>query len=65
MQLEQNTPIIDIDDNASGNFWSYGDEKSTLEEQNIENDYRNLVGKSSDTESYTRDGLSDVFLKLS
>ncbi len=34
------------------------DEKSTLAEQDIKRDHRNLVGESSDTRSHARDGLS-------
>ena len=43
-------------DNASDNFEVYEDEKSTPEVQDIEKDYRDLVGKSSDTKSRTRVG---------
>ncbi len=58
MQPKQDTLILGKDDNALGNFVPYEDEKSTLEEQDIERDHRNLIGKSSDTESRARDGLS-------
>ncbi len=58
MQPEQNTPIPGKDDNTSGNFGLYEDEKSTLEEQDIKADYRNLVSESSDIGSHARDGLS-------
>ncbi len=34
------------------------DEESTLAEQNIEGDHRNLVSESSDTRNRARDGLS-------
>ncbi len=33
------------------------DEKSILEEQDIERNYRNLIGKSSDTWSHIKDSL--------
>ncbi len=55
---KQDTPIPRENDNASGNFGPHEDEESTLKEQDIEEDHRNLVGKSSDTESYTSDDLS-------
>ncbi len=58
MQPEQNNPILGEDDNTSGNLGSHEDEESTLEEQDIEGDHRNLVGESSDTRSRVRDGLS-------
>ena len=46
------------DDDVSENFVPHKDEKSTLKEQEMEGDYRDLVGKSSDTGSRARDGLS-------
>ncbi len=58
MQLKQDTPIPKEDENTSDNFGLHGDEKSILEEQDIEVDHRNSVGKSSDTGSHARDGLS-------
>ena len=58
MQFKQNIPIPEEDDNTSKNFGPYEDEEFTLKEQEIEKDYTNLVSKSSDTESYIRDGLS-------
>ncbi len=58
MQPKQDTPILGEDDNTSGNLGPHEDEESTLVEQDIERNYRNLVGKSSDTGSHTRDGLS-------
>ena len=45
------------DNYASEIFGPHEDEKSILEEQEIERDHRNLVGKSSDTRSDARDGL--------
>lgn len=59
MQPKQDTLILGEDDNTSENVGFYEDEKSTLEEQDIEEDHRNLVGKSSDTESCVRDDLSE------
>ena len=46
------------DENASKNVGPHEDEESILEEQDIEEDHRNLGGKSSDTRSCARDGLS-------
>ena len=51
-------PILGKDHNTSENFGLYKDEESPLEEQDIEKDYTNLVGKSLDTKNYIRDGLS-------
>lgn len=42
--------------NASDNFEPYKDEGSTIEAQDIERDYKDLVGKSSDTGSNARTG---------
>ncbi len=58
MQPKQDMPIPGEDDNTSDNFGLYEDEEFILEEQDIESDYRNLVGESSDTGSHARDGLS-------
>ncbi len=54
---EQDIPILEEDDNASGNFGPHEDEESTLEEQDIENDHKNLVGESSDTGNRANEGL--------
>lgn len=48
---------MEEDYNISDNFRFYLDEEFTLDEQDIERDYRDLIGQSSDTESYTSDGL--------
>ncbi len=58
MQLKQDTPIPGEDNNALETFEPYKDEKSILEKQNIERDYKNLVGKSSDIEICTKNSLS-------
>ncbi len=58
MQPKQYIPILRENENISDNFGLYEDEESILEEQNIEGDHRNSVGKSSDTGSHARDGLS-------
>ena len=58
MQPKQNMPIPRENNNASENFKPHEDEKSTLEEQNIEGDHTNLVSENSDIGSYTRNGLS-------
>ncbi len=57
MQPKQDILIPGEGDNVSGNFEPHEDEESILEEQEIERDHRNLVGKSSDTGSHARDGL--------
>lgn len=44
-------------DNALMNFRLYKDEEFILEEQEIERDYRNLVGKSFDIRRHTKDNL--------
>lgn len=43
---------------ALDDFELYKDEKFISKMQNIKRDYRNLIDKSSDIESYTRDNLS-------
>ncbi len=58
IQPKQNIPIPGKDDNTSRNFGPYEDEKSTLKEQDIEGDHKNLVGESLDIGSRTRNGLS-------
>ena len=57
MQPKQNTLIPREDDNTSKNFGIYKDEESILEEEDIEDNHTNLVGKSLDTKSRVRDGL--------
>lgn len=49
--------MLGKDDNALDNFGFYEDEESTPKIQDIEGDYRDLVGNSSDTGSYIRDDL--------
>ena len=44
MQPKQNTPIPEKDENASENVGPHENEESILEEQDIEEDYRNLGG---------------------
>ena len=56
MQSKQDMPILREDNNASDNFSPYEDNESTPEVQNIERDYRDLVGKSSNTRSRARAG---------
>lgn len=51
--------ILGEDNNTLENFELYEDEKSILEKQDIKRDLKNLVNKSSDTGSCTRDGLSE------
>ena len=57
MQSKQDTPMPGEDDNALENFGPYKNEESTLKEQKMERDYRDLVCKSLDTGSRARDGL--------
>lgn len=58
IQLKQNTPLPGKNDNAFKNFGLNKNEKSTLEEQNIEKDYRNLIDESKNTKSHARNSLS-------
>ena len=58
MKSEQDTSMPGEDDDASENFGSHEDEKSTLKKQEMERDQRDFVGKSSNIGSYTRDGVS-------
>ena len=46
------------DDNVSHNFAPYKVEKSTPKAQDIEGDYRDLIGKSSDIRSCARVGYT-------
>lgn len=48
------------DDNVLENFEPHEDEKFILEEQDIEGDHRDLIGKSLDTKSHLRVGLSEL-----
>ena len=54
MKPKQDMPMPEEDYNVSDNFGSYEDEGSIPEAQDIEEDHRNLVGKSSDTRSHTK-----------
>ena len=54
MQPKQNTPIPGEEENLG----PYENEKLTLEEDDIEKDYRNLEDKSLDIKSHARDGLA-------
>ena len=56
MQPEQNILMRGEDDNASDNFEPYEDEDSKSKVQNIEEDHKNLVGKSSDIRRRAREG---------
>ena len=58
MQTKQNTLISGQDENTSANIGPYEDEKLTLEEQDIEEDHKNLGGKSSNIRSRIKEGLS-------
>ncbi len=50
-------PILKKDDNISENFEFYKDENFILKEQDITEDYRNLVGKRLDIRSHIKDSL--------
>ena len=52
-------PIQGDDYNASNIFRPYKDEESTLEKQDIERDYTNLVRENSNTGSRAKNGLSE------
>lgn len=58
MQPKQNILIPGEDDNILENFGSYENEKSTLKEQDIEKNHEKLAGKSSNTRSCVKNGLS-------
>ena len=58
MQPKQNIPIPTKNENALENIRSHEDEKSILEKQDNEKDYRILGGKSLDTGSHAKDCLS-------
>lgn len=45
-------------DNGLKKFGFYKDKEFILEKQNIERDYRNLIGESLDIKSHVRDGFS-------
>lgn len=55
VQLAQDILMPGEADNLFDNFESHKDEESRLEKQNIKDNYRDLVGESSDAGSYTRD----------
>ncbi len=57
MQSNQETPIPGGDNNALENFGPHEDQKSILKEQDIEENHKNLIGKSSDIRSHIKDGL--------
>ena len=63
MQPKQNILILGEDDNISENFRPHENKESTLEKQDIEGDYTNLIGKSWDTGNCPRDGLSRRILQ--
>lgn len=59
MQLKQDMPMPGKDSNVSDNIRPYKDEEFRPEAQNIEKDYKDLVGKILDTGSRAKDSLSD------
>ena len=58
MQPEEDMPMLRKDDNASVYFEPHKSEEYTLNEQDIERDHRDSMGKSSNTRSFARDNLS-------
>lgn len=58
MKLKQDTLILGEDDDKLKNFGLHKDEKFILEEQDIEGDFRNLMGEISNTGSCVKNGLS-------
>ncbi len=54
---EKDTLIPRENDNVSKNLKFHEDEKSTIKEQDIEKNHKNLVSKNSDTRSYAKNGL--------
>lgn len=58
LQSEQNIPIMREENNLSHHFGSHKDEKWALKGPVIEKNYINFVGKSLNTENYTRNMLS-------
>ena len=58
MQPKQNIPILGEDENISNNDGLYENKKSILEEQDIEKNHKNLEGKSLNTRSRAKNGLS-------
>lgn len=59
MQPKQDISISGKNENISENFGFYKNEKSLLEEQDIEKDHRNLIGKRLDIENYAFNSLSE------
>ena len=58
MQAKQNIPMPGEDNNAPEYFGLHKDKKYILNQQDIEGDCGDLVGKSSDTRIDGKDGLS-------
>lgn len=57
--------MIEKNDDILENFELHKDEKYIPKKQNIEKNFKNLIYKSLDTRSYTKNGISDIFLKMS
>lgn len=57
MQPKQDMSMPGKNDSASEYFRPYEDNKYTLNKQNIEKDHRNLVSKSLDLKSHTKNNL--------
>ena len=58
IQSKQDMLMLEEDDNVLENFGPYEDEEFIMKKQEIEGDQRDLVGKSLDTRSRAKDGLS-------
>ena len=60
MQFKQDMSMPGEDNDVTENFRLYENEESKLKKQEMERDQRDLVGKSLDTRSNARDGLSEL-----
>ena len=57
MQLKQDIPMLEENNNTSDNFGPHKDENSTLEKQDIKGDNKDLIDQDSDTGSHAKDSL--------
>lgn len=58
IQPKQDMAMLEKNNNTSDNFRSHEDKESILKEQNIKNDYKDLVSKKMNTKCHTREMLS-------
>lgn len=63
MQSKQDMPMPEKDNDVLENFGPYENKEPILKEQEIEKDQRNFVRKSLNTESFTREVLSEHIFK--